>query len=143
MDGSRPGCVSCCFCAPTSSHFGLQFSGHAVIPLLARDVIDPSQQNDQLGIWAFIKLQFVRTIYRAPQAVATPIFGLSKEFPRHTATVMAPSSPRGEFFIANGSTVPAMPPWVKADKADDLAVGWPGPPVGGVADTTTTSCGTA
>ena len=32
---------------------------------------------------------------------------------------------------------------MKPDKAGELAAGWPGPPVGGVADTTTMFCGTA
>ncbi|KAJ6489628.1 hypothetical protein C8R47DRAFT_1177224 [Mycena vitilis] len=84
-------------------------------------------------------------------------FGLSKEFPRRTSTVTAPSTPsagRGEFYSAangagavvtsaNGSTVPATPPWMKAEKGGELAAGWPGQPVGQTADTTTTFCGTA
>ncbi|KAJ7762342.1 kinase-like protein [Mycena maculata] len=80
-------------------------------------------------------------------------FGLSKEFPRRTTAATAPSTPRGEFYSAapggavvsaNGSTVPATPPWMKADKpGGELAAGWPGPPVGVAADTTTTFCGTA
>ncbi|KAJ7508486.1 kinase-like protein [Mycena galericulata] len=78
-------------------------------------------------------------------------FGLSKEFPRRTTAVTAPSTPRGEFYSAagapvvsaNGSTVPATPPWMKAEKGGELAAGWPGPPVGQAADTTTTFCGTA
>ncbi|KAJ7492025.1 kinase-like protein [Mycena latifolia] len=82
-------------------------------------------------------------------------FGLSKEFPRRTAAITAPSTPsgsRGEFYSAastgsvvsaNGSTVPATPPWMKAEKGGELAAGWPGQPVGQTADTTTTFCGTA
>ncbi|KAJ7075345.1 kinase-like protein [Mycena belliarum] len=82
-------------------------------------------------------------------------FGLSKEFPRRTTAITAPSTPsaggRSEFYSAaggavvsaNGSTVPATPPWMKAEKGGELAAGWPGPPVGQAADTTTTFCGTA
>ncbi|KAJ6601190.1 hypothetical protein DFH09DRAFT_900600 [Mycena vulgaris] len=81
-------------------------------------------------------------------------FGLSKEFPRRTAAITAPSTPsgsRGEFYSAtgaavvsaNGSSVPATPPWMKAEKGGELAAGWPGQPVGQTADTTTTFCGTA
>ncbi|KAJ7819928.1 hypothetical protein B0H14DRAFT_3736548 [Mycena olivaceomarginata] len=82
-------------------------------------------------------------------------FGLSKEFPRRTNAVTAPTTPLGEnangsFYSsagvvtgANGATVPATPPWMKADKGGELAAGWPGQPVGQAADTTTTFCGTA
>ncbi|KAJ7292702.1 kinase-like protein [Mycena rebaudengoi] len=81
-------------------------------------------------------------------------FGLSKEFPRRTAAITAPSTPSGsrsEFYSSaapnvvsvNGSTVPATPPWMKAEKGGELAAGWPGQPVGQTADTTTTFCGTA
>ncbi|KAJ7082529.1 kinase-like protein [Mycena crocata] len=84
-------------------------------------------------------------------------FGLSKEFPRRTSATTAPPTPSGrgggEFYSsaavaaavvsANGSTVPATPPWMKAEKGGELAAGWPGQPVGQAADTTTTFCGTA
>ncbi|CAK5264794.1 unnamed protein product [Mycena citricolor] len=74
-------------------------------------------------------------------------FGLSKEFPRRLASATAPATPtgsRGEFVTAaNGSSLPATPPWMRPDKDGELAAGWPGQPVGQAADTTTTFCGTA
>ncbi|KAJ7200228.1 hypothetical protein B0H12DRAFT_1164673 [Mycena haematopus] len=78
-------------------------------------------------------------------------FGLSKEFPRRTNATTAPTTPSAEFYSsspgvvtgANGATVPATPPWMKAEKGGELAAGWPGQPVGQAADTTTTFCGTA
>ncbi|KAJ6520464.1 hypothetical protein C8R45DRAFT_807538 [Mycena sanguinolenta] len=76
-------------------------------------------------------------------------FGLSKEFPRRTNATTAPTTPSAEFHApgivtgANGATVPATPPWMKAEKGGELAAGWPGQPVGQAADTTTTFCGTA
>ncbi|KAJ7261966.1 kinase-like domain-containing protein [Mycena rebaudengoi] len=81
-------------------------------------------------------------------------FGLSKAFPRRTAAITAPSTSSGsrsEFYSpaapnvlsVNGSTVPATPPWMKAEKGGELAAGWLGEPVGQTADTTTTFCGTA
>ncbi|KAJ6604978.1 hypothetical protein B0H10DRAFT_2077512 [Mycena sp. CBHHK59/15] len=81
-------------------------------------------------------------------------FGLSKEFPRRTSAITTPSTSSGsggEFYsaagatvlTANGSTVPATPPWMKAEKGGELAAGWPGQPVGQTADSTTTFCGTA
>ncbi|KAF7337781.1 hypothetical protein MSAN_02251900 [Mycena sanguinolenta] len=76
-------------------------------------------------------------------------FGLSKEFPRRTNATTAPTTPSAEFHTSgmvtgvNGATVPATPPWMKAEKGGELAAGWPGQPVGQAADTTTTFCGTA
>ncbi|KAJ7659430.1 kinase-like domain-containing protein [Mycena rosella] len=65
-------------------------------------------------------------------------FGSSKEFPRHTAAMTAAA-----VVSANGSSVPATPPWMKPDNCGELAVGWPGPLGGQPADATTTFCGTA
>jgi serine/threonine protein kinase len=86
-------------------------------------------------------------------------FGFSKGFPRRPSAITAPSGSNSSssFHSAanantnggavvtggNGSTVPATPPWMKAEKGGELAAGWPGAPVGGSADTTTTFCGTA
>ncbi|KAG1886241.1 hypothetical protein F4604DRAFT_1878073 [Suillus subluteus] len=69
-------------------------------------------------------------------------FGLSKEFPRRVAATTAPPTPtRGEFYSAPGIE-PATPPWMKAEKSQDLVMGWHGQTVGPM-DTTTTFCGTA
>ncbi|KIJ13756.1 hypothetical protein PAXINDRAFT_80186 [Paxillus involutus ATCC 200175] len=71
-------------------------------------------------------------------------FGLSKEFPRRSSPSTAPPTPsgtRGEFFSAP-STEPATPPWMKGEKGQEISVGWGGQAVG-LADTTTTFCGTA
>ncbi|EIW63835.1 kinase-like protein [Trametes versicolor FP-101664 SS1] len=68
-------------------------------------------------------------------------FGLSKEFPRRTAALTAPSTPsgsRGEFMdtaTAPAST-PSTPHWMKGDVANDMFQ-----PSSG--DTTSTFCGTA
>ena len=64
-------------------------------------------------------------------------FGLSKEFPRRTAAITAPSTPSGtrnEFI--DHSAVPATPHWMKGDVANDR---W----TTSTADTTSTFCGTA
>ncbi|KAK7063688.1 hypothetical protein R3P38DRAFT_2674852 [Favolaschia claudopus] len=68
-------------------------------------------------------------------------FGLSKEFPKRLNTMTAPPTPTGGHGTTNG--LPATPPWMRPDKAGELALGWPGQPVGQAADTTTTFCGTA
>lgn len=73
-------------------------------------------------------------------------FGLSKEFPRHSAAATAPPTPsgsRGEFYSASsGPSQPPTPPWMKTEKGGELAAGWPGPSVG-QNDSTATFCGTA
>lgn len=75
-------------------------------------------------------------------------FGLSKEFPRRNTSAIAPATPSGtgsEFFssTANGTTTqPGTPPWMKVDGNGEMALGWPGPPLGHV-DNTSTFCGTA
>ncbi|THH18633.1 hypothetical protein EW146_g2400 [Bondarzewia mesenterica] len=64
-------------------------------------------------------------------------FGLSKEFPRRTMAITAPSTPNG---LSNGFHSPqaATPYWMNEEKAQDLA-GWPARPT----DSTSTFCGTA
>ncbi|EGN93717.1 hypothetical protein SERLA73DRAFT_163458 [Serpula lacrymans var. lacrymans S7.3] len=73
-------------------------------------------------------------------------FGLSKEFPRRATAATAPSTPsgsRGEFYSSSpGTAEPATPPWMRGERGQELAMGWPGQPVG-QADTTSTFCGTA
>ncbi|KAH7922670.1 hypothetical protein BV22DRAFT_1016856 [Leucogyrophana mollusca] len=72
-------------------------------------------------------------------------FGLSKEFPRRATTITAPPTPsgtRGEFYSSAPGGEPATPPWMKGEKSQDLAMGWPGQGVGPT-DTTSTFCGTA
>ncbi|KIM82335.1 hypothetical protein PILCRDRAFT_71075 [Piloderma croceum F 1598] len=73
-------------------------------------------------------------------------FGLSKEFPRRTASITAPSTPAGlrggEFYSSSPTSQPATPPWLKGEKGQDLAAGWPGQ-VPGQGDSTSTFCGTA
>jgi serum/glucocorticoid-regulated kinase 2 len=73
-------------------------------------------------------------------------FGLSKEFPRRTASITAPSTPAGsrggEFYSSSPISQPATPPWLKGEKGQDLAAGWPGQ-VPGQGDSTSTFCGTA
>ncbi|KAF9011266.1 hypothetical protein BDQ17DRAFT_1537993 [Cyathus striatus] len=72
-------------------------------------------------------------------------FGLSKEFPRKSiVSSSAPMTPRGTEFYSSvpGAPQPATPPWMKPDKNGDLALGWPGQPIGH-SDQTTTFCGTA
>ncbi|TFK56895.1 kinase-like protein [Heliocybe sulcata] len=71
-------------------------------------------------------------------------FGLSKEFPRRTNAVTAPSTPsgqRGEFYSsAPGTPTPSLPHWMTGENGE--LSGWPGQPVG-QHDTTSTFCGTA
>ena len=67
-------------------------------------------------------------------------FGLSKEFPRRTNPITAPSTPSGSLGgysadYMNGSPNPASPPWMKSEKPD---IAWSSPN-----DTTSTFCGTA
>ncbi|KAF8910199.1 hypothetical protein CPB84DRAFT_1673057 [Gymnopilus junonius] len=76
-------------------------------------------------------------------------FGLSKEFPRRHTTSSAPLTPSGshgsgsEFYSSvPGSPQPATPPWMKPDRTGELALGWPGQPIGHT-DVTSTFCGTA
>ncbi|KAH7911592.1 hypothetical protein BJ138DRAFT_1085310 [Hygrophoropsis aurantiaca] len=72
-------------------------------------------------------------------------FGLSKEFPRRSMTTTAPPTPsgtRGEFYSSAPGGEPATPPWMKGEKGQELAMGWPGQGVGPT-DTTSTFCGTA
>ena len=74
-------------------------------------------------------------------------FGLSKEFPRRTTTASAPITPSGSrggdyYSSAPGTPQPANPPWMKPDRTGELALGWPGQPIGHN-DSTTTFCGTA
>lgn len=72
-------------------------------------------------------------------------FGLSREFPRRNATSTAPATPSGTRDFFNGGSpqaAPTTPPWMKADKSGELALGWPGQPVGH-GDSTATFCGTA
>lgn len=73
-------------------------------------------------------------------------FGLSKEFPRRTASITAPSTPvgsrGGDFYSSSPTSQPATPPWMKGEKGQDLAAGWPGQ-VSGQGDSTNTFCGTA
>ncbi len=68
-------------------------------------------------------------------------FGLSKEFPRGSSVVTAPSTPSGS---RNGELngTPVTPPWMRVEKGGELTAGWPGPPVGQT-DSTATFCGTA
>ncbi|KAF9017976.1 kinase-like protein [Hymenopellis radicata] len=68
-------------------------------------------------------------------------FGLSKEFPRGSSVVTAPSTPTGP---RNGELngTPVTPPWMKVEKGGELTAGWPGQPVGQT-DSTATFCGTA
>ncbi|KAF9561633.1 hypothetical protein CPC08DRAFT_635234 [Agrocybe pediades] len=69
-------------------------------------------------------------------------FGLSKEFERRNDS-FASHSRGGEFYSSvPGTPQPATPPWMKTDKNGELALGWPGQPIGH-SDTTTTFCGTA
>ena len=75
-------------------------------------------------------------------------FGLSKEFPRRTKSLITPSTPpgrSGEFYSSvsvPGTPQPVTPPWMKLDKSGELALGWPGKPIGH-SDLTSTFCGTA
>lgn len=74
-------------------------------------------------------------------------FGLSKEFPRRTTTASAPITPSGSrggdyYSSAPGTPQPVNPPWMKPDRTGELALGWPGQPIGH-SDSTTTFCGTA
>ena len=81
-------------------------------------------------------------------------FGLSKEFPRRSATGMplavAPSTPKGGdvggtdgFYSSTpGTPTPATPHWMASGAADANGVGWAGSS-GGSKDTTSTFCGTA
>ena len=72
-------------------------------------------------------------------------FGLSKEFPRRTASTTAPCTPsgsRGEFYSSSPAIQPATPPWMKGEKSQELTAGWPGQTVG-PGDSTSTFCGTA
>ncbi|KAF8640638.1 hypothetical protein AX17_000295 [Amanita inopinata Kibby_2008] len=64
-------------------------------------------------------------------------FGLSKEFPRRPASIMAPSTPssiHGDFYSAQ----PVTAPWIQPEKGGDLAPSWH--PQN---ESTTTFCGTA
>ncbi|KIM47384.1 hypothetical protein M413DRAFT_22065 [Hebeloma cylindrosporum] len=81
-------------------------------------------------------------------------FGLSKEFPRHrnhhnstthsNSNNNSQTSSHGSEFYSSvpGAPQPATPPWMKPDRAGELALGWPGQPVGHT-DSTSTFCGTA
>ncbi|KAF8971807.1 hypothetical protein BDZ97DRAFT_1901477 [Flammula alnicola] len=71
-------------------------------------------------------------------------FGLSKEFPRRNNLSNPPSGSRGGEFYSSvpGTPQPATPPWMKVDRTGELALGWPGQPIGHT-DSTTTFCGTA
>lgn len=71
-------------------------------------------------------------------------FGLSKEFPRRTASTApcTPSGSRGEFYSSSPTIQPATPPWMKGDKGQELTAGWPGQTIG-PSDSTSTFCGTA
>lgn len=73
-------------------------------------------------------------------------FGLSKEFPRRNASITAPSTPSGsrsgEFYSSSPPSQPATPPWMKGERGQDLAAGWPGQ-APGQGDSTSTFCGTA
>ncbi|KAI0066631.1 hypothetical protein BV25DRAFT_1412135 [Artomyces pyxidatus] len=66
-------------------------------------------------------------------------FGLSKEFPRRSTAVTTPSTPNMQSGFSTPQTPPAAPYWMKDDKAQELANGWPPRH----ADTTSTFCGTA
>lgn len=69
-------------------------------------------------------------------------FGLSKEFPRSSA-ITAPSTSSGDFYSSvPGTPQPATPPWLKSERGQELANGWPGQ-VAGQGDQTSTFCGTA
>ncbi|KAI0095018.1 hypothetical protein BDY19DRAFT_879347 [Irpex rosettiformis] len=66
-------------------------------------------------------------------------FGLSKEFPRRTSAITAPSTPSGsrnEFLSGTTTPVAASPPWMKGEGPQTN-------PWTGANDTTTTFCGTA
>ncbi|TFK42128.1 hypothetical protein BDQ12DRAFT_677671 [Crucibulum laeve] len=74
-------------------------------------------------------------------------FGLSKEFPRRSTSASTPITPSGsrggEFYSSvPGTPQPVTPPWMKTEKGGELALGWPGQPIGH-SDSTTTFCGTA
>ncbi|KAF8167263.1 hypothetical protein B0H34DRAFT_8658 [Crassisporium funariophilum] len=75
-------------------------------------------------------------------------FGLSKEFPRRNISSSAPITPSGsrggEFYSSVPGTPqqPATPPWMTPDRSGELALGWPGQPIGHT-DSTKTFCGTA
>jgi serum/glucocorticoid-regulated kinase 2 len=76
-------------------------------------------------------------------------FGLSKEFPRRSAAITAPSTPSGtrDEFCSSSNSSPSdqvvVPSWMKAEKGQpDLAGVWPAQ-APGHADSTSTFCGTA
>ncbi|KAJ3495591.1 hypothetical protein NMY22_g19918 [Coprinellus aureogranulatus] len=73
-------------------------------------------------------------------------FGLSKEFPRKTSATgsLSTSQSQGSDFYSSAPGTPqsAFPPWMKQDKNGEMAIGWPGAPIGST-DVTTTFCGTA
>jgi serine/threonine protein kinase len=66
------------------------------------------------------------------------------------ASITAPSTPSGsrsgEFYSSSPASQPASqpatPPWMKGEKGQDLAAGWPGQ-APGQGDSTSTFCGTA
>ncbi|KAI0319479.1 hypothetical protein OF83DRAFT_1170172 [Amylostereum chailletii] len=67
-------------------------------------------------------------------------FGLSKEFPRRSSAITAPSTPNGHVKgFALAQTTPPAPYWLNDEKGGDLASPWPSR----LSDQTTTFCGTA
>ncbi|KAA1477263.1 kinase-like protein [Dentipellis sp. KUC8613] len=71
-------------------------------------------------------------------------FGLSKEFPRRSAAITAPSTPNGQRngFQTASQTPPATPYWMNGngeERSQDLAQPWPSRG----SDATSTFCGTA
>ena len=75
---------------------------------------------------------------------------MSKEFPRRNplnhhsngggATI---NGNGGEFYSSvPGTPQPVTPPWMTPDRTGEVALGWPGNPIGHN-DTTSTFCGTA
>ena len=75
-------------------------------------------------------------------------FGLSKEFPRrnplsHHSNEGATNGNGGEFYSSvPGTPQPVTPPWMTPDRTGEVALGWPGHPIGHT-DSTSTFCGTA
>ncbi len=69
-------------------------------------------------------------------------FGLSKEFPRRSAAITAPSTPNGQRngFQTSSQTPPGTPYWMNGEeRSQDLAQPWPSRG----SDATSTFCGTA
>jgi serine/threonine protein kinase len=72
-------------------------------------------------------------------------FGLSKAFPRRnqSSSAFMSHSNGGEFYSSvPGPPQPVTPPWMKPDRTGEVALGWPGHPIGHP-DSTSTFCGTA